>query len=100
MTLHQGIIPLACSKRVGYGNFHAFIPVKLSNLVTTLTCSCVLMPLTLVCLTGAGFLLQAEGPRLTDEECPRSFGNHQTEPALDGHQPAYTQKMALTLLAT
>lgn len=57
------------------------------------------MPLTLVCFTGAGFLLQAEGSRLTDEECARSFGNHQTEPALDGRQPAYAQKMALTLLA-
>lgn len=59
----------------------------------------VTMPLTSACFTGAGFLLQAEGSRLTDEECARSFGNHQTEPALDGHQPAYAQKMALTLLA-
>lgn len=62
------------------------------------------MPLTsegvgwVVCFTGAGFLLQAEGTWLTDEECARSFGNHQTEPTVDGQQPAYTPKMALTVL--
>lgn len=51
----------------------------------------------LVCFTGAGFLLQAEGARLTDEERARSFGNHQTEPAVDGQQPVYAPKMALTV---
>lgn len=55
------------------------------------------MRLTLVCFTGAGFLLQAEGTWLTDEKCAGSFGNHQTEPAVDGKQSAYTPKMALTL---
>lgn len=55
------------------------------------------MRLTVVCFTGAGFLLQAEGPWLTDEKRARSFGNHPTEPAVDGQKPAYTPKKALTL---
>lgn len=56
------------------------------------------MGLTLVCFTGAGFLLQAEGTWLTDEKCARSFGNCQAEPAVDGQKSAYTPKPALALL--
>lgn len=37
-----------------------------------------------LCCVGADLLLQSEGTRLSDEERPRSFGNHQAEPTLDG----------------
>lgn len=36
---------------------------------------------------GSGFLLQAEGARLSDEERAGSLGNHPAEPALDGQEP-------------
>lgn len=49
-----------------------------------------------VCGEGEGFLLQSEGAWRSDEERAGSFRNHQTEPALDGYEPAHTQKMALT----
>lgn len=49
-----------------------------------------------MCCLGEGFLLQSEGARLADEERAGSFGNHQTEPALDGNEPVYAPKMALT----
>lgn len=48
-----------------------------------------------VCCAGAGLLLQSEGARLSDEERAGSFGNDQTEPALDGEEPVYAPKMAL-----
>ncbi len=59
-----------------------------SDLTNALVCVC-------VCCAGAGFLLQSEGARLSDEERAGSFGNHQAEPALDGEQPVYAPKMAL-----
>lgn len=48
------------------------------------------------CLPGAGFLLQAEGARLPDEERAGSFGNHPAEPAMVGHEPGLATEMALT----
>lgn len=50
----------------------------------------------IVCRVGAGFLLWSEGARLTDEERAGSFGDHPTEPALDGREPAAAPEMALT----
>lgn len=49
-----------------------------------------------VCCAGAGFLLWSEGARLTDEERAGSSGDHPTEPALDGREPAPAPEMALT----
>lgn len=51
-----------------------------------------------VCRPGAGFLLQAEGAWLPDEERAGSFGNHPAEPALDGQEPAHAPKISLTLV--
>lgn len=45
---------------------------------------------------GAGFLLPAEGARLPDEECAGSFGNHSTEPALDGRELGLPAEVAVT----
>lgn len=47
-------------------------------------------------LPGAGFLLQAEGARLPDEERAGSFGNHPAEPALVGQEPGLSTELALT----
>lgn len=40
------------------------------------------------CPAGAGFLLQAEGTWLPNEERAGSFGDHPAESALDGQEPA------------
>lgn len=45
-----------------------------------------------LCRVGADLLLQSEGTRLSDEERPRSSGNHQAEPTLGGWKLVYTER--------
>lgn len=43
---------------------------------------------------GEGLLLWSEGARLSDEERAGSFRNNQTEPTLDGAEPAHSSRVA------